>query len=84
LEENEMEFLNKYISIDTVPGKSYCRLEDDIHIYFIPSEMVQAVEDYVHQTMFSNRELSSLRQWYLSLSMKKRTSIIVVLNQKIA
>ena len=79
-----MEFLNKYISIDTVPGKSYCRLEDDIHIYFIPSEMVQAVEDYVHQTMFSNRELSSLRQWYLSLSMKKRTSIIVVLNQKIA
>ena len=79
-----MGFLNNYISIDSVPGKSYCKVEDDEHIYFIPSEMCQEVEDFVHRSAFEDKELSSLRQWYLSLSMKKRTAIIVVLNQKIA
>ena len=79
-----MAVLNKHITIETVPGKSYCKVEDQVHIYFIPSEMVQEIEDYVHKAMFENQEISSLRSWYLSLSMKKRTSLIVVLNQKIA
>ena len=80
----DMGFINKHISIETVPGKSYCRVDDDSHFYFIPSEMVQEVEDYVHKSMFSELELASLKDWYLSLPMKKRISIIVVLNEKIA
>ena len=79
-----MAVLNKYISIETVPGKSYCKVEDEQHIYFVPSEMCQEIEDYVHKASFENHEISSLRSWYLALPMKKRTSIIVVLNQKIA
>jgi hypothetical protein len=79
-----MTLLNKYISIDSVPGKSYCKVEDDQHIYFIPSELCQDVEDYVHRASFGGREVNSLQHWYMSLSMKTRTTIIVVLNQKIA
>jgi hypothetical protein len=79
-----MTFLNHHISIDTVPGKSYCKLQDDCHLYFIPSELCIAVEDYVHRKMFEGLPVSSLQQWYLSLSMKTRTSIIVVLIEKIA
>ncbi len=79
-----MGFLNKHISIESVPGRSYCKVEDEQHIYFIPSEMCQEVEDLVHKSTFEDKELSSLRQWYLSLSKKKRTTIIVVLYQKIA
>lgn len=80
----DMPFLNKHISIESVPGKSYCKVEDDVHIYFIPSEMCREVEDYVHRLTFENHEPTSLRQWYLALPMKKRTAVIVVLNQKIA
>jgi len=80
----DMPFLNKHISIESVPGKSYCKVEDDVHIYFIPSEICREVEDYVHRLTFEDHEPTSLRQWYLALPMKKRTSIIVVLNQKIA
>ena len=79
-----MGFINKHISIETVPGKSYCKVEDELHIYCIPSEMIQDVEDFVHKATFGGEELTSLREWYLSLSMKERTSIIVVLYQKIA
>jgi hypothetical protein len=79
-----MGFINKHICIESVPGKSYCKVEDERHIYFIPSELCQEVEDYVHRARFENQEVSSLKQWYLSLSMKKRTSIIVVLVEKIA
>lgn len=79
-----MGYINKHICIETVPGKSYCKMEDDLHVYFIPSEMTQEVEDFVHQTTFGLEELTSLKQWYLSLSMKKRGSIILVLNQKFA
>ena len=79
-----MSVINKHISIDTVPGKSYCKVEDDNQIYFIPSELVQSIEDYVHKAWFDGHELTSIKQWYLSLSMKTRRSIIVVLYQKIA
>ena len=79
-----MIFLNNHINIDTVPGKSYCKVQDDLHIYFIPSELVEKVEDYVHKAMFEGHPVTSLQQWYLSLSMKTRTSIIVVLQEKIA
>jgi hypothetical protein len=79
-----MKFINKHIYIEAVPGKSYSRVEDDLHIYFVPSEMCQEIEDYVHQAVFDGEGLTSLRQWYLSLSMKKRRSVIVVLTQKIA
>jgi hypothetical protein len=79
-----MGMLNKHISIESVPGKSYCKVEDNLHIYFIPSEMCQEIEDYVHKATFENQEISSLKFWYLSLPMKKRTSIIVVLLEKIA
>jgi len=79
-----MPLLNKHISIESVPGKSYCKVEDDVHVYFIPSEMCREVEDYVHRLTFEDHEPTSLRQWYLALPMQKRTLIIVVLNQKIA
>jgi len=79
-----MSFINKHISIETVPGKSYCKVEDDYHIYFIPSELVQSIEDYIHKAGFEGYELTSIMQWYLSLPMKERRSIIVVLYQKIA
>ena len=79
-----MTFLNDYISIETVPGKSYCKLQDDFHFYFIPSELCAEVEDYVHKRMFEGHPVNSLQQWYLSLPMKTRTSIIVVLQEKIA
>ena len=78
-----MPYLNKYISIDSVPGKSYSKVEDDVHIYFIPSELCREVEDYVYRLTFEANEPASLRQWYLALPMKIRTSIIVVLNQKV-
>ena len=77
-----MTTLNKHITIETVPGKSYSKVEDDEHIYFIPSEMCQEIEDYVHKASFEDQDIASLRNWYLSLTLKKRTSIIVVLNQK--
>jgi hypothetical protein len=79
-----MAVLNKHIVIESVPGKSYWKVEDEQHIYFIPSEMCQEIEDYVHKASFEDQEITSLKPWYLSLSWKKRTSIIVVLNQKIA
>lgn len=79
-----MGFLNRYITIDTVPGKSYCKVEDDQHIYFIPSELCDEIEDYVHLSKFKDEEVTSLRHWYLSLAMNKRTQIIVVLNRIIA
>jgi len=79
-----MTVLNNHITIEAIPGKSYSRVEDQQHIYFIPSEMCVEIEDYVHKAMFENHEITSLNPWYLSLPMKKRTSIIVVLNQKIA
>ena len=79
-----MTFLNNHISIDTVVGKSYCKVQDDCHLYFIPSELCIEVEDYVHKKLFEGHPVSSLQQWYLSLSMKMRTSIIVALIEKIA
>ena len=79
-----MAVLNNHINIESVPGKSYSKVEDQQRIYFIPSEMCQDIEDYVHRAMFENHEITSLSPWYLSLPMRKRTSIIVVLNQKTA
>jgi len=79
-----MIFLNDHITIETVPGKSYCKIQDDLHTYFIPSELCSEVEDYVHKAAFGEHLVTSLQQWYMSLSMKTRTSIIVVLNEKIA
>ena len=79
-----MTFLNDHISIESVPGKSYCRVQDNVHIYFIPSELCSEVEDYVHKSMFEEHPVASLQNWYMSLSMKARTSIIVVLLEKIA
>ena len=38
--KKEVTFLNDYISIESVPGKSYCKLQDDSHMYFIPSELL--------------------------------------------
>ena len=79
-----MTFLNDHISIESVPGKSYCKVQDDLHIYFIPSELCSEVEDYVHKALFEGRPAASLLNWYLSLPMKTRTSVIVVLLEKIA
>ena len=79
-----MTFLNDHISIDSVKGKSYCKVQDDSHTYFIPSELCDEVSDYVHKAAFGEHPVTSLQQWYLSLPMKIRTSVIVVLQEKIA
>ena len=80
-----MKFLNENITIEKVPGKTYFKVEDQEHVYFIPGRLFQQVECYVHRATFENHELSSLLQWYLSLPLDLKSSIIVVLkNQKIA
>jgi hypothetical protein len=79
-----MTFLNNYITIESVPGKSYCKIQDPFHFYFIPSELCVEIEDYVHKGTFEDHPVTSLQQWYLSLPMKVRTTIIVVLQEKIA
>jgi hypothetical protein len=79
-----MNLLNDHITIVSVPGKSYCRVEDDKHIFFIPSELCQDVADYVHKGTFEDHPVTSLQDWYLGLSMQIRSRIILVLVQKIA
>jgi hypothetical protein len=74
----------KNIIIEKVAGKPYSKVEDDEHIYFIPSELSEDVQDYVRKRSFGNHVISSLKSWYLSLSMDVRKRVLVVLEQKIA
>ena len=74
----------KNIVIERVAGKPYSKVEDDEHVYFIPSELSEEVHDYVRKRSFGNQVISSIKNWYLSLSLDVRKTIIVVLEQKIA
>ena len=75
---------NKNIIIEKVAGKPYSKVEDDEHVYFIPTELSQEVHDYVQKRSFGNNVISSIKSWYLSLSLEVRKTILVVLEQKIA
>ena len=79
-----MERGNKNIIIQKVAGKPYSKVEDDEHVYFIPSELSQDVHEYVQKRSFGKNVITSIKNWYLSLSMEVRKTIIVVLEQKIA
>ena len=79
-----MERGNKNIIIQKVAGKPYSKVEDDEHVYFIPSELSEDVQEYVQKRSFGKNVITSIKNWYLSLSMEVRKTIIVVLEQKIA
>lgn len=79
-----MERGTKNIVIEKVAGKPYTKVEDDEHVYFIPSELSEEVHEYVQKRSFGNNVISSIKNWYLSLSLDVRKRIIVVLEQKIA
>ncbi|HKP31232.1 MAG TPA: hypothetical protein VJT83_00815 [Chitinophagaceae bacterium] len=79
-----MKDATRNIVIEQVKGKPYSKVEDDERIYFIPTELSEEVHEYVKKRSFGNRVISSIKDWYLSLSMDVRKRILVVLEQKIA
>lgn len=71
-----------YFTIENITGKPYFKVEDEEHIYFIPERLRPEVEAYIQQKSFTTAEHSAdLTNWYLSLPMQEKTSLIVAVNK---
>lgn len=70
-----------HFTIENITGKPYFKVEDEGHLYFIPERLRPEVEAYIQQRSFTTTEPSAdLTNWYLSLPMQERTSLIVAVN----
>lgn len=72
-----------HFTIENITGKPYFKVEDEEHIYFIPDRLRPEVEAYIQQKSFNNTSESTadLTNWYLSLPMQEKTTLIVAVNK---
>lgn len=71
-----------HFTIENVTGKPYFKVEDEEHIYFIPDRLRPEVEAYIQQKSFNSTEpTADLTNWYLSLPLQEKTTLIVAVNK---
>jgi hypothetical protein len=71
-----------HFTIESITGKPYFKVEDEEHIYFIPDRLRPDVEAYIQQKTFTSpNNTADLTNWYLSLPMQEKTTLIVAVNK---
>ena len=71
-----------HFTIENVTGKPYFKVEDEEHIYFIPDRLRPDVEAFIQQKSFNTSESTAdLTNWYLSLPMQEKNTLIVAVNK---
>ena len=65
-------------TIENVTGKPYFKVADKEHLYFIPDRLRPDLEAYIQKK--APEPSPDLTNWYLSLSMQDKTTLIVAVN----
>ena len=74
-----------HFTIESITGKPYFKVEDAEHIYFIPDRLRPDVEAFLQdKTVNTQQPDADLTNWYLSLPLDVKTTLIVAVNKNIA
>ncbi|MGB8190874.1 MAG: hypothetical protein WCF67_03090 [Chitinophagaceae bacterium] len=71
-----------YFTIENITGKPYFKVEDEEHVYFIPDRLRPNLETYLQQKVPETTQAQAdLTNWYLSLPLQDKTTLIVAVNK---